>query len=123
VVLPTGATVLNADDPLVAEMGAACKGAVILFTTDPANPQVAAHLAAGGRAVWLRHGEIHLVTGDTEHPLARLADLSQPGGGELFPENVLAAVAAAWAHGLSPADLANTLQATLPTTTASAPQH
>jgi cyanophycin synthetase len=109
VVLPGGTTVLNADDPLVAEMGAACKGGVLYFTTRPDDPAVAAHVAAGGRAVWLAGGAIVLAEGGSRHPVADLTDLRQPGGGEIHPENILAAIGAAWAHGLTPPQISGRL--------------
>lgn len=114
VVLPSGTTLLNADDPLVAEMGGACKGAVVYFTTNPANPVVANHVAGGGRAVWLRDGHIGLVSQGTEESVAKLADLTPADGGERFPENILAAVGAAWVHGLDPAALAAGLAGNTP---------
>jgi cyanophycin synthetase len=109
VVLPDGTTVLNADDPLVAEMGDASKGAVLYFTLAPENPVVAAHVAAGGKAVWLADGGIVLAEGDFRHVAADLTELHQPGGGEVYPENVLAAIGAAWAHGRTPQQISQSL--------------
>ncbi|MCU0663989.1 MAG: cyanophycin synthetase, partial [Myxococcota bacterium] len=51
VVLPGGMAVLNADDPLVLEMAGLCAGGVVLVSTDPDNPAIAAHGAQGKRAV------------------------------------------------------------------------
>lgn len=110
VVLPGGTTVLNADDPLVAEMGDACKGEVLYFTTRPENPAVAAHIADGGKAVWLADGEIVLAEGDSRQKVAGLAELQQPGGGEIHPENILAAIGAAWAHGLTQQQISDALR-------------
>ena len=106
VVLPTGTTVLSADDPLVAEMAEACKGAVIYFTTEPGNPVAAAHRAVDGRVVYLLDGQLYLATGSHAQPLCGLAEVASPPGQELHAANVLAAVGAAWAHGLSPDQLA-----------------
>ncbi len=110
VVLPGGTTVLNADDPLVAEMGDACKGEVLYFTTRPENPAVAAHIAGGGKAVWLADGEIVLAEGDSRQKVAGLAELQQPGGGEIHPENILAAIGASWAHGLTQQQISDALR-------------
>lgn len=110
VVLPGGTTVLNADDPLVAEMGDACKGKVIYFTTRPENPAVVAHVVGGGKAVWLADGEIVLAEGELRHKVAGLAELQQPGGGEIHPENILAATGAAWAHGLTATQISSALR-------------
>lgn len=103
VVLPTGTTVLSADDPLVAEMAAACKGAVIYFTTDVENSVAAAHRAAGGRVVCLRDSVLCLMNGDHAQTLCPLAAVP---GAEVHPANVLAAIGAAWAHGMAPEQIA-----------------
>ena len=109
VVLPTGTAVLNADDPLVAAMAGKCKGAVMFFTCDPNNPIAAAHRAAGGRVVLLQDGVIYLTEEAGEKALCTLAEVVMPEGGDCHAENVLAAVAAAWAHGLSAARIAEGL--------------
>ena len=53
---PGGVAVLNAEDPLVAEMAEHCPGSVIYFARDAGYPIIAAHRATGGRAVVV-HGE------------------------------------------------------------------
>ena len=50
VVAPTGAAVLNAADPLVAEMAPKCPGSVVFFARDGRNPVLAAHLRAAAEA-------------------------------------------------------------------------
>ncbi|MEI6674708.1 MAG: cyanophycin synthetase [Verrucomicrobiota bacterium] len=95
VVLAGGTAVLNADDAVVAGMAAACKGKVMYFTRDAANPLTLAHCAAGGRVVLLRDGVICLAQGASERELWPLQDAGWHAG------NVLAAVAGAWAHGLT----------------------
>jgi cyanophycin synthetase len=106
VVLPRGVAVLNAADPMVAQMGPLCDGAVIFFATEADAPEVAAHRGNGGRAVLVRDGRIVLATGDDE---VTLADLDRvPLAGAEPPEDgiesVLAAVGAAWALGV-PAEI------------------
>ncbi|RVT49357.1 cyanophycin synthetase [Rubrivivax albus] len=98
VVLADGAGVLNADDPAVAALAEFCDGSVVLYATDP--PPLAAHRAAGGRA--LRHdgSTLWLCEGTAERPLRLHAPPALPAA------VLLPAVAAAWAHGLSPALLA-----------------
>jgi len=61
-----GVGVLNADDPLVAEMAAVCDGRVIYFGMKPNNPVIAAHLAHGGSAVYPENGAIVLDAGGTK---------------------------------------------------------
>ena len=98
-----GAAVLNADDPLVADMAKLCRGSVIFFSRNPASPVIAAHRNQGGKAVTVRNGAIILATGRDERPVARLADLPLTHGGRIGfqVENLLAAVAAGHALGLS----------------------
>jgi cyanophycin synthetase len=102
VVAPTGSAVLNAADPLVAEMAPKCPGSVIFFARDSNHPVIAAHLGRGGRAVFVRHEAVVLAEGDEETVLIALArvPLTLHGRIEFQVENVLAACAAAWSLGL-----------------------
>jgi len=103
VVLPSGAAVLNAADPKVAEMAELCEGDVIFFALDELAQPLAAHLADGRRAVLIRHGRIMLVTGQDAQELCELSQVpmacADSGGIEVI-ENLLACVGAAWALGL-----------------------
>lgn len=99
-VLPSGAAVLNACDTRVANMAGLSDGAVIFFARTPDAAPLAAHLAGGKRAVFLRGDALVLADGAAETELTRLAAL--PAG--LPPhatDNILAAVGAGWALGLS----------------------
>lgn len=106
-----GAAVLNADDPLVAEMAAACDGRVVYFSTDADNHIVAAHLANGGWAVIVRDHTIVLADSTTRIPLVELSRLAWTVGGAIGfqVQNALAATAAAWAEGMNPALIARAL--------------
>ena len=103
-VLPTGCAVLNANEPTLVEMAALCDGEVIYFALDADLPTIVAHRKLGLRAVIVRHGQILLVCGDEETSLAKLKDipLAESGRSRQQTENVLAAVAAAWALAISP---------------------
>ncbi|MGY8524825.1 cyanophycin synthetase [Paracidovorax citrulli] len=103
VVLKHGAGVLNARDPLVVEMAELCDGDVIFFGTSAELPAIVQHRAAGKRAVFVRDGRIVLATGSSEVPLAEVAaiPLTYAGRVGFQVENVLAAVAAGWALGIS----------------------
>jgi cyanophycin synthetase len=113
VVLPTGAAVLNARDPLVAKMAKLSAGGVIFFALDPQHPVIAGHRQCGHRAVIVRAGWITLCEGRDEEPLISVADLPCTHGGRaLFQvENVLAATAAAWHLGLPLSTIRETLMA------------
>jgi cyanophycin synthetase len=99
VVLPDGVAVLNADDPLVADMASLCDGEVIFFGASVHADPIAQHCANGGRAVYMRDDKIIFAAqGDevvvTELPLVPLLE----GGRATWQRpNILAAVAAAWA--------------------------
>jgi cyanophycin synthetase len=103
VVLRGGVAVLNGDDPAVVDLAALSDGEVILFAADPAGPALAAQRAAGRRAVYVSDGRICLGSGGDEIRLCRLGDVPAIGKARQ-PEsiaNVLAAVAAGWALGLT----------------------
>ncbi|NYT62955.1 cyanophycin synthetase [Alcaligenaceae bacterium] len=102
VVLPEGVAVLNADDALVANMASLCDGDVIFFGLDAAQPVMEQHLAQGGRAVFVREGEILLAEGCESIVLIDVASVPVTQAGLLVfqVQNVLAAVAAAWALGV-----------------------
>lgn len=104
VVLPDGVAVLNAEEPVVAEMASLCDGEVIFYGHDVHHPVLAEHLSQCGRAVFVRGRDIVMARGPEEIVLAQL---------ECFPllrraENaapvaaLLASVAAAWALNISP---------------------
>ncbi|HEX5362963.1 MAG TPA: cyanophycin synthetase, partial [Gallionella sp.] len=103
IVLPDGVAVLNAHDPLVLKMAELCDGSVILFGLDPEIPAVTAHRDQGGRAVFIRYGRLVMATGRDEVTLVEVASipLLKSGTPPFQTENVLAAVGAAWALGLS----------------------
>jgi cyanophycin synthetase len=106
-----GAAVLNADDPLVAEMAAATDSEVIYFSTKPQQPIVAAHLANGGRCVLAEQGAIVLAQGASRVELIELERVAFTFGGAISfqVQNALAATAAGWAAGLNPALIARAL--------------
>jgi len=102
VILPDGVAVLNAANEQVAALAELCDGGVIFYAFDEQNPVLAAHRTAGERIVFVRDGRIMLAEGDAETRLNTL-DTMKPSTVK-YPENVLAAVAAAWALGV-PSDL------------------
>ena len=99
VVLADGAAVLNADDARIAALARLCDGGVVLYALDEQAPPLAAHRAAGARAVFLRDGDCVLAEGSAETVLPRLAPLSAQAE-TLPPGALLPAVAAAWAMGI-----------------------
>jgi cyanophycin synthetase len=104
VVLRDGVAVLNAADPLVAQMAGLCDGEVIFFARDAKLPVIEEHLRQGGRAVLANAGSLILVAGSGEVSLVKLAAIPWLGAEceNSQVERVLAAVGAAWALGISP---------------------
>jgi cyanophycin synthetase len=109
VVLPNGVAVLNAADPRIAEMASLCDGEVILYARDGQNAALETHRQAGGRTAFVRDGWAVLGTPHGESACANLAHAARrfaPGAAALLPAEpvdvLLAAVAAAWALGISP---------------------
>ncbi len=101
VVLPTGAAVLHAGDARIVEMAELCDGEVIFYSADPKAPAIAAHCAAGGRALYVRQDQVILATGTTEAFLPGLGKLSAWRKRRAIPQDaLLAAVGAAWALGI-----------------------
>ncbi|MDD4930332.1 MAG: cyanophycin synthetase [Gallionella sp.] len=101
VVLSTGVAVLNGSDLLVTQMARFCDGEVIFFAAAGELPAVFEHMEKGGRAVLVRDGNIVLRHGAKELVLLKLAPMPAAAGKQSQLENVLAAVAAAWALGIS----------------------
>ena len=107
VVLPGGAAILNAHDPAVVEMAELCDGEIIFFGSDPTLPAIAAHRAAGGRAILLTDGNITIAKGGDQDIIARLeaAAPEARSGSDIWRagiaiECLLAAVGAACALNL-----------------------
>ena len=107
VVLEGGAAVLNAHDALTVDMADLCDGEIIYFARDAALPVIAAHRAAGGRAILFVDGEIVIANGTEQDTIVTLEpDPAQPGDangiwrGDIAIECLLAAVGAACALNL-----------------------
>ncbi|HZZ26731.1 MAG TPA: cyanophycin synthetase [Pirellulales bacterium] len=98
-----GTAVLNAADPLTAEMAKSCPGSVLFFAIDPQHPVLLQHCAAGGRAVSVHDGIIVLTEGNHEIPLMPIdrVPLTHGGRAGFQVENTLAAVGAAWSLGFT----------------------
>ena len=103
VVLPDGVAVLNAGDSLTAGLASLCDGEVIFFGFDPDLPALTEQREQGLRATFIRDGWAVMASGAHEMPLASVATIpvASPGAPLFQTENMLAAVAAAWALGIS----------------------
>jgi cyanophycin synthetase len=97
---PGGTAVLNAADPIVAAMADNCRGSVTFFAHDRKNPLMTTHRTQGQRVVYVDDGHIVAVEGKTQHRIT-LAEVPITRNGSIGfqVDNVMAAVAAAWAVG------------------------
>ncbi|PMQ15491.1 cyanophycin synthetase [Janthinobacterium sp. AD80] len=102
VVVPSGVAVLHAAHPQVLELAELCDGSVTLYAQDGSLPAIAAQLAAGQRAAFVRGNHIVLAEGGIETVLLCLDLLKPATAGNV--DSVLAVAAAAWALNL-PVDL------------------
>jgi len=100
-VAPTGYAVLNAADPIVAAMAPTCPGNVIFFAADRHHPLMATHRAQGKRTVYLDGNALVAAEGAWRERVS-LQNIPLTRGGSIgFQiENVMAALAAAWAVGV-----------------------
>jgi cyanophycin synthetase len=96
-----GYAVLNAADPIVAAMASVCPGQVIFFGADRHHAVIAAHRAQNRRVVYVDGDTLVAAEGSWRERVA-LRDVPITRGGTIAfqVENVMAAVAAAWALGL-----------------------
>jgi UDP-N-acetylmuramyl tripeptide synthase len=111
-VRPGGAVVLNADDALLAERGAAVPVPIVWFSLDGAPAVVARHLEAGGRAALDEDGWLTLAEGEARSRVVRVEDIHAAAGGAARHNvaNALAAAAAAWVLGVAPNHMAAALR-------------
>ncbi len=99
-VAKNGMAVLNAADPIVANMAAHCRSPVTFFASDSRHPQIAAHRARGGRVVFVEDNQLVAAEGTFAYRIA-LAEVPITNAGRIGfqVENVMASVAAAWGAG------------------------
>jgi cyanophycin synthetase len=103
VVLPSGVTVLNADDPAVVRMAEHRKAKVLYFAESLAAPPLRTHLAEEGSAVVLEAGRAVLYRGATRTEILELGTLSvaRLQGLTVKPSDWLAVLAAGIALGMT----------------------
>lgn len=101
IVLPGGAAVLNAAHAGVVRMQPLCDGEVIFYGSHSDDAAIAGHRDEGGRALYLRQGQIVLSTGAVEVVLPGLGKTAswrkRHGRAGISDGSLLAAAAAAWA--------------------------
>ncbi len=97
----TGLAVLNADDPLVLDLGELATAPVCMFSADPGNQAVHEYLAAGGAAVTAGDDGIEIMF-DTQRGRIPFDDIPLTFGGAARhnTSNVAAAIAACLGVGV-----------------------
>ena len=90
---------LHGADARIAALAEFCDGEVLLYAADGLLPALQTHRIQGGRTVHLRQGQLVLARGSEETVMGDINTLRSAAG--LPAEAVLAAVAVAWALGLS----------------------
>ncbi|MBE9162935.1 cyanophycin synthetase [Tychonema sp. LEGE 06208] len=106
-VMPKGYAVLNADDPLVAQMAQRVKAQIAYFSMNPENELVAKHTAAGGLAAIYENGYLSILKGDWTLRIEQAVNVPLTMGGRapFMIANALAACLAAFAQGLKIEDI------------------
>lgn len=99
VVLPGGASVLNADDPLTMGLAPLSDGAVVVYGLQAQGEALRAHLAQGGRAVFMQDDAIVLSEAGVEISLLAQNEIAQAIQADGLG-CVLAALATVWALDL-----------------------
>lgn len=108
---PAGYAVLNADDPLVADMAEQVKAQVAFFSMDPGNPLVKEHIEAGGLAAVYENGYLSILKGDWTLRIEQAVNVPMTMGARanFMIANALAACLAAYAQGISITDIRSAL--------------
>lgn len=98
VVLPTGTSVLNADDPMIVKMAELSKGEVMYFSQDPTSPVITAHQEKDGRSVIVSPSVITLKQGKLDKLVIPIPSAIQQSPLDWTPNlSLAAAIGAAWA--------------------------
>ncbi|MEZ4299632.1 MAG: cyanophycin synthetase [Polyangiaceae bacterium] len=107
VVRDNGTSVLNADDPLVAQMADKAEGRIMYFARSPSNEVVRAHVKTGGRAAVIEQGVngdmLTIYDGDRHIPVTwtHLIPATLEGRARFNVDNALAAAAVTFSMGLT----------------------
>ncbi len=98
VVLPTGTSVLNADDPMIVKMAELSKGEVMYFSQEPDSSVLAAHQENNGRSIMVSPSVITLKQGKADKLVIPIPPAVKESPLEWAPHlSLAAAIGAAWA--------------------------
>jgi cyanophycin synthetase len=101
-VQPNGYAILNADDPLTAQMRDRVKSKLAWFSMSPDNPLIQEHTQQGGLAAVYENGYLSILQGDWTLRIEQAANVPLTMGGRapFMIANALAASLAAYAYGM-----------------------
>ena len=100
-VAPNGYAVLNAADPVVANMAGVCPGQIIFFAADRHHPLMAQHRSQGKRCVYIDGDQLVAAQGAWRETIPlREIPITRNGAIGFQVENAMASVAAAWGVGI-----------------------
>ncbi|MBW4473007.1 MAG: cyanophycin synthetase [Stenomitos rutilans HA7619-LM2] len=110
-VMPGGYAILNADDPLVAEMADRVKGQVAYFSMKPDSSLIRSHTQQGGLAAVYENGYLSILKGDWTLRIEQAVNvpLTLAGRAPFMIANALAASLAAFAQGVRIEDIRDAL--------------
>jgi len=98
VVLPSGTSVLNADDAMIVKMAELSKGEVMYFSQDPSSSVIAAHQEKDGRSIIVSPSVITLKRGKLDALVIPIPPAVQGSSLDWAPNlSLAAAIGAAWA--------------------------
>ena len=98
VVLPTGTSILNADDPMILKMAELSKGEVMYFSQDPSSSVVTTHQENNGRSIIVSPSIITLKQGKVDKLTIPIPPTMRDTSLEWAPNlSLAAAIGAAWA--------------------------
>jgi cyanophycin synthetase len=105
--MPNGYAVLNADDPLVAEMAERVQAQVAYFSLNPDNELVKSHTQKGGLAAVYENGYLSILKGDWTLRIEQAVNVPLTLGGKapFMIANALAASLATFAQGVRIEDI------------------
>ena len=98
VVLPTGTSILNADDPMIVKMAELSKGEVMYFSQDLNSSVLATHQENNGRSIIVSPSIITLRQGKVDQLTIPIPPIVRDSSPEWAPNlSLAAAIGAAWA--------------------------
>ncbi|MEG6585211.1 cyanophycin synthetase [Dendrosporobacter sp. 1207_IL3150] len=75
IVQPDGIALINADDPYASTLAARVQSEIMYFSIEPNNIVIRRHLGAGGKAVFVKEGTVHIACGGLARPIIAVKDI------------------------------------------------